>query len=275
MKVNKASIQTVLARISNLGFAGSGWHGDAIDYAGQAIRGIGYHVGFKKFTKMSLKVENFKAIIPSCIETVTKVSNEGCPLLLVYDDENICCDIKKTPASPVDITEYNEIVDNINYLKSQIEEQKTIGVDDVTLMNSLSAELNKAYALIGTFGSLGRNSSFYKGEWFKTYNNVIEVSFEQGEIEVDGTMFDLDDDGYPYIVDTEKYSTAVFWYILYQMLLGEYDHPKLTWKDAEVRWEDYRGRAANEGKRLDKNQMERFARRWLSVSRDSRELYLR
>lgn len=277
MNVAKTSVESIITRISDLGISGSGWHSLAVEYAGEAIRGIGYHIGMKEFKDMEIEVSNYKAFLPNCIETLDDVTLNNCPLVLVYDEDGLCCrDRMASPANYNDIVEYNEIIDNINYLREKIEEQVDTSCPDIDYLNSMKNELNKAYALIGTFGSLQRNFSLYRGEWYKISNNTLEVSFESGYIKIAGSMFDVDEKGYPYIVDTHKYTEAVFWYVLYKLLLGEYDHPKITWQIAYQMWDGedgYRQKASNEGLRFDKPKIERFARRWLSIARDSREIY--
>lgn len=275
MNIKKVSSKAILTRIESLGLSGTGWHGEALEAIGDAIRGIGYHLGFKTEKGMKIKVSNFKAFLPSCLETLDEVKLDGCPLVLVYDRDNVCCNAPKSPANYSDIVEYNEIIDNINKLRQKIEQESTSENPDYEALEAMSSELNKAHNLVSTFGTLNSNYSFYKGGWFTVEDNVLTVNFSEGELEIDGQIYDLDEEGYPYIVDTFKYQTAVYWYVLYQLLLGEYDHPKITWQQAFQMWEDYRQRAANEPKILDSNQNDRFVRRWNSITRDNREIYRR
>lgn len=275
MIVSQTSVETVLQMISSLGLSGSGWQGEAIEYIGEAVQGIGFHAGYEKFSDMKVEVYNHKAHIPSCIETIHGVKSNGCPLVLAYDTDNMCeCNPLKSPASYNDITKYNEIIDNINCLRERIlqgEEDKC----DTTLLTAMKEELNRAYAMIGTFGTLGSGYSSYKGGWFSIENKIITVPFAEGEIELSGLRYKIDDRGYPLLVDSFKYKTAVYWYTLFKLLIGEYDHPKLNWKEAFQMWEEYREQAENEGFKLSPIQMDRFVHRWNSITRDARELYIR
>lgn len=268
MKVKTVSAKAILGRVSSMGLSGSGWNGIALDYIGDAIRGIGYHIGFEKVTNLSIRVDNYRAQIPCNLESITDIKLNGCSLALAYDEDGICNRIKRV-ANYSDILEYNKYIDQIYELQNILQENPT----DEEALVAMQNALNQSHRIASNVGVLGDNCKAFNGHWFKIENSTIHTSFESGTIELDGSAFLLDEEGFPMIIDTYKYTTAVFWYVMYQLLLGEYDSPKVTWKDAEDRWEEFRQRAANEPKIMGKQEMERFALRWNSIYKDKQATY--
>lgn len=275
MSFKKVSSLVILNKIaSQFKFSDTGWQGLAIEYIGEAIRGIGHHTGFKKESKYKIQVRNYRAQIPCEFESIETIWYCGCPLLLAYDRDKIHMpregkSFKKSPASYVEIQEYNKIVDRINYLVKQIEEEPVdIMNPDLTSINALKDALNESYWQLQQIGTeLGDNYKSFNGNWYYIENDFIKTSFPSGDIYIDGNTFHLDDNGYPMVVDTYKYQKALEWYVIFQLLLGEYDHNKLDWREAENRWEDFRQRAANEPKIMGIDKLERFTRRWNSIKR--------
>ncbi len=103
--------------------------------------------------------------------------------------------------------------------------------------------------------SVGRRDN----NFLATYNIVepwIKTNIKEGEIVLAYTAMKLDEDGFPLIPDNISYKSALTWYIVYMMLLGGYNHPKLRWQDAEDRWHHYCGQARGKMNMPDLGQME-------------------
>lgn len=254
----KISCKYVISKLATqFKLSDSGWHGEAIEYIGEAIKGIGYHTGFESVTGMPLMVKNYKVKIPCNLESIETIWYDCCPLLLAYDRDKFhkrnLLNLKNSyVATYEDILEYNKTVDRIVELKKEIQEETLNPLNpDLTKMQAMEQALTSYYQQLVTIGRtncLGDNCNLFRGQWYMIENDYIKTSFESGIIHIDGNTIGLDSDGYPLVVDTFKYLTALEWYVRYQMLLSGYALIDINWMQANQMWEDARQKAANEPK---------------------------
>lgn len=73
--------------------------------------------------------------------------------------------------------------------------------------------------------------------------NYINTSIRNGEIHMMYKAFPTDEDGFPMVSDEISVRTALFFYILKQMILGGYVHPTFTYDKAYAEWDWYCGQA--------------------------------
>ena len=285
MSLNKVSCMVVISKLATqFKLSETGWHGEAIEYIGEAIRLIGYHTGYEKVRNYQLQVVNHKAKIPCNFESIETVWYNCCPMLLAYDKDRFHAretkfDLKNSHvATYEDIIDYNKTVDRIEELKKQILEEKERDPlnTDLSKIQTLNEALNAYYHQlqgIGRTSCIGDNYRCYKGRWYTIENGYIKTDFSAGTIYIDGNAIALDDNDYPMVADTGKYLAALEWYVRYQMLLSGYTIKDMNWMQAFQMWEDMRQRAANEPKIMGPDELERFTNRWTSIKRTKELTY--
>lgn len=266
------SSKVVISKIATqFKFSDTSWQSLVIEYIGEAIKLIGYHTGFIKIQDFKVPVSNYTAKIPCEFEVVDYITHCGCPLFLAYGPS---VNSQSTPviATHGEVMNYNDEVARIEKLKELIQEEElNIFNPDLSKIQAMREALNGIYnklVSIGSTVSLGSHYEEFTGKFYWMEKGVIKTSFESGEIELTGTSLPLDEEGFPMILDSGNYLKAIEWYVLFQMLLGEYSHNKLDWREAESRWEDFRYRASNEAKMLSRAELDRFTARWNSIKRD-------
>jgi hypothetical protein len=276
--INTVSSQVTLAGIETIfKFGTSGWQGDALEFIGQGIKGIGYHTGFEEFDDLVLKVKNYRVKIPCEIESITGICKEGCPVVLAYDDDQLV-DKSKQKYNIVtyeETLELNKLVDRILFLRDRIESEPLDAMNpDYSDIEALDTALHQYQIAMNNIG-LADNHRYFKGDYFYTKGGFIKTSFPEGEITISGTRIGVDEEGYPLVINTYKYQKALEWFVVYQMLLGTYDHPKIRWQEAEARWDHFRQQAANEAKIMGKLELDRFLNRWLSLTKSQDARYIK
>lgn len=271
--ISTTSSKSILNKVaSTFNLGDSNWHGDAVEYIGEAIRGIGYHTGFEE-KDINLVVRNYKVKIPCGVEDLSEVWKGCCPLLLGDSDSTICKGEWMAP-NQQKIYELNDAFERYLDLQKLLDEMATDpGLEPYEVTPQDVTDAANAVYNIGRNLKLRGRVNDYVGHWYKIDSGYIQTSFPVGEITIKKAAVGMvDDEGYPLVVNTFKYTEAVMWYVIYKMLLGAYDHPKLTWQHAFSMWEDhpgYRYQAANEAKQLGIAELERFSSRWLSIYRTS------
>lgn len=208
-------------------FANTDWIADAIEYMGDAIQAIGTTAPLQKTSKV-LEVESHRVKIPCDMEVLFFVEYNGRRLRLGGDFTGYgLVDKERTTAI------YKSSTDNTGLI--------TFEGDPAEIENTLLID-DENYYLINP--------------------NYIQTSFEEGTIKIHYGGYPLDKNGLPVIPDEFNYRNAVVWYIIFQMLLTGYEHPKITWADAEARWERYLPKAQNESVMADIGEMDRFRAMW-------------
>lgn len=80
----------------------------------------------------------------------------------------------------------------------------------------------------------------------KTYNlngNYINTEDRECTIIVSYKAIPVDKDGFPMVPKEVSVTTALFWYIVKQLMMGGYIHPVITWERAVEEWDWYCGQA--------------------------------
>ena len=107
----------------------------------------------------------------------------------------------------------------------------------------------------------GLYSFFISGGWLKT--NVPEGE----EIFFHYKGFPVDENGYPKIPDVYTFKEALFWYILYKMMMRGFEHPnkQITFQTANSQWLKYCSQAEAESKLMDLPRMNTFKNKWVRL----------
>lgn len=97
--------------------------------------------------------------------------------------------------------------------------------------------------------------------------NYIHTSFAEGCILVYYQGYELDCDGYPFVIDDAVYRDALKWYVLMIMLGRGFKHQVFGYKDALQMWNTTYPRAQNRCKMPDIDGMENFKKNWLGIAK--------
>lgn len=94
----------------------------------------------------------------------------------------------------------------------------------------------------------------------------IKTSFESDWILINYRGIAVDEDGFPRVPDTYEFSQALYWYIIYKLMEGGFQHPaKINYLHAEERWLKYCGQARNDANMPSYAEAERLRDIWVSL----------
>ncbi len=266
--MKKVSCEYIIAKaLKDFKIEDTSWLNDAVDWVGDAIEAIGYHCGFIGITA-TYDVKNHLCPIPCNLISLKGVEYNGARLPLGSDTSGMNL-YKNEDGSVSTITDEQFLELRALWAKIEIQDQLILDAETVTEDMLLDKEdLLKQVTLITYNKRL--NSSVIEQSVLPYYNvnaNFIQTSFDSGCITIIGKAFQLDDKGFPMVVDTYKYREAVKWFIIRGTLLQGYRHPVITLEFAEGMWRDFRYKASCEQKMPSADALERFHNRWHSIKR--------
>lgn len=247
--------------------ANSNWTSDAIDWMGDAIQGIGYHIGMTvKITPECepIQVSCNRACYPCDFESLIGVMYNGKRLPLGGDLSKYGI-LRNTPLNnPVRFPTDSDIV-TLNQLTASLATLEQLYasnplqtyLDQITAINKKISDLTSALAITSSI-----NIKHFNGDYYSVNPDFIITSFETGNIRLIYNAFTTDENGFPRILDEFNYKKAVEWYIISMMILGGYKHQEIDFKSANEFWEIYRYKAANKGKIPSIDSLDRFTNMW-------------
>lgn len=246
------------------GLNDSNWRADALDWIGEAIGFIGYHVGFKE-EDIILKVSSYRCLIPKVVNSIDWIEYRGVHLPLGVDKSDYAY-IRRKEGERNNILNYQETLE----LSKEIDRLNALREMDLTddVANAIQDSIRKINMYVGTGKLAAHGVNNFSHHFYNLDGPYIKTSFESGTICVRSNCFMLADNGYPLIVNTQKYLEAVSWHLQARALLSGKSHPVLKYADAEERAELWRARAQNEGKMPGIDNLERFTNRWTSLMRN-------
>lgn len=240
----------VIARVGRLfKMEDSGWHGEAIDWIGEAMEAIGYHTAFV-LKSTELEVCNHRTEYPCDLIRLKHIMYNGSRLLLGADmTKGLYIRDTTEMAELQELTdhEYNELTALYSRLESK---QAELDADPDNSELELDIEdIQSQITVLTTKRKLPQGSMEHITlPYYNLNGRFINTSFESGNIYPYYRAYPTDENGYPMIVDSYKYREACFWYLTKMLLLQ--GHPvskELNWERAEAMWEKFRSKAAAEG----------------------------
>ena len=100
----------------------------------------------------------------------------------------------------------------------------------------------------------------------------IQTNFDEGEIIIYYLGIPIDCHGFPMIPDQIDYKEAISAYIIFRLLTSGHKIADFNWREWEERWERKRYEARNRVDFPDIDDMEAFARTWVSPLIDTRKV---
>lgn len=225
---------------------------------------MGYSCGLDEKT-ITLDVVNYRAGLPSNIEELYYVENNGIRLPLGYNSLEsglISNNYSNIPIQYNDILELNKLVELLKIQEDLYTDSPSQDLLDAIV--ETKSKINKAVKNC-TISSKGG----YSGDWFYLEGNSIKTSFESGTIKIRALLIPVCDRGFPYIIDSEKYLQAIEWYCIYNLLLQGYTHPTIKdWREAFQMWENLYPQALNNEAMPSIDDLDRHVLAWNSIKKD-------
>jgi hypothetical protein len=229
-----------------------------IEFIGEAVALLGYGIGTDvEFTTST--VNFYKAPYPCDFIDIYNIYYNG---KLLSDKQCIGSYNSYYRENPHKSLE-GEIISKVNTLKPNIiiSEQVKDYVEGITTKDKL---INQILSLQTSL----QESYYFQIDpvaWHNKKTNIIETSFEDGEIVIEYLTFAKDEFGYPLILDEVKYRTAIEYYCMYNLILGGYQHPTLKLENINTLCDRYILRAKNENKKFTLEQVHDFKNVWTNM----------
>lgn len=162
------------------------------------------------------------------------------------------------------------VTSNIQHITTLDKIKETLSSED-TLddREDLLSEVIDSFSVIDKYNSILIDDS----NWIEPKKNIIETSIEQGNVYVEYSTFALDDRGYPYLHNEQRYLDAVVYYCSAMLIQSGYIHPTISLPFAIERMETYIARARNYEKRFTEEQANAFKNSWTNLLKDSHNNY--
>lgn len=250
--------------------ADSNWVGDAWDMIGEAIEGIGYHVGFEIITD-SLTVSSNRVKWKKKYNKISHIvyNNKRLPLGGDFTTLNIASsstdNVEVDPYRLARLKELNTQWQALEDAKATSPPEQIIEIQ--AKQDELLVEITK---LAGELLVVNPQETIL-GEYYQIHDDYIYTSFQSGTITAHGTAFPVDENNIPYIVDTYKYINACFFKVASLLLMQGYKHPTLNYEIADAKWEYFRAQASNEPRIMGMDKQDRFAKFWTRFKFDPYE----
>lgn len=240
------------------------WENDAMDWIGQAMRFIGKSIGFDRKICLNVEVQNHSCCYPIGMEGLICVIYNGATVPLGTDLSGIGINYSKKDLESIQSVDdtlkldgYNNQLNTLQGLYSATPTQEL--ADKIQYVSGLILALESSMSLYSKY-SLGRANSA-AGLFYNTKLDTIQLSFEEGFVDILYTAFKVDDEGYLFVPDNEYYIQALEWYIILMLIQKGYKHPFLSWKEVYAMFfNDWKGKAANNLKMPNIDNLERATR---------------
>ncbi len=239
------------------------WVNDAVDWVGDAIEAIGYHCGLINKI-VHVYVKHHMVSFPCDLVALKFIEYKGARLPLGTDVTGVIME-REVGKSVLPLTE--DSFQSLRTLWAKLDQINEI--EDPTAEDLLEKEdvLREISAL-----TIGRKISSTDMNhcvlpYYNINENFIQTSFTGEEIGIIYRAFQLDEKGFPMIIDTYKYREAVKWFLFRNLFIQGYKHPVITFPYADTKWEEFRFKASNEQKMPSADMLERFHNRWHSIKR--------
>lgn len=270
---SKYIIQRALA---NHTFDDTNWFNDSVDWIGQAMRFIGKHAGFPTKICTDVYIENYHTPYPLGLEGILAIMYKGAMLPLGSDISGIGFERinHKFVQSNQKIANYDNILE-INGLEQQKVELVELYAITPTQeiadkINYVAGRINALDLMISATNQYQYGRKDCEGQFYNTKQDTLQLSFEQGYIDIIYSAFPVDNEGFPLLIDNEYYIQAIEWYLILMLIQKGYQHPIFDWQKAYdmffgdpnkriIGWKDM---AANNIRMPSIQDLERFTRMW-------------
>lgn len=251
---------------------------DVIEWMGDTIEKIGYHVGFVNKIETT-RFTNFTIPLPCDFFTLNYI---------LYGDKKLIYGVKKS--KPVTSITYDtrEFVQLLNARTKLIENEELDEVDVLILKNieamdyvsDLTTDNNhdivylddQEYAISHALRYIDDRLQTnvvsyhnYSDEYYTNGLNCYKCSIEQGIVNVFYKAFPVDEEGFPLVVDEVKYREALEWNIILNLIHRGQRFSNFDLSYVERKASLSIARASNEHKKMTYEEMENFRLKWTNL----------
>lgn len=251
--------------MSDFGIADSNLHLDAMEWIGDGIADIGYHIGFiNKVEKVEVKNHSFD--IPCDMVQLNYIVYKGRKLRKGMVHGYKSGSYSRGGDDPL-FTELVQLVkarENSLCFAEGIGEDSPDNCDCEPILDETELERTnvKIKALMEGFNQRPNNSC---QEYFIKQDECYKTSIEEGELYIHYKAYPVTKDGYPLVIDEVKYKRALKFTIMWYLTMRGYRHPVLTFTMLEELKERAIARARNEHSKQTYEDMERFMNSWSNL----------
>ena len=234
MIIKTTSYKSIQQKIDqDFGLQSNNWKDSSVEWMGDALGQIGCHAGYKNYF-ITLKVRNHKVEIPCFLTEIHLVEYRGIPLRFNNGQRK---------------GNFRPLFYSSNYFGTTF--------SYVNLVTGETKEIKNEGKFV-----------YIENEYCDIISDYITTSFEEGEINVYGIGYNLDEELLPRIPDSPYIREALAFFILYKWLGRGNKH--ITWdvKSAYDMWIRYRFKAQNEAIFPTIQEMDAFANMWNRIVPD-------
>lgn len=255
--------------LMNFGITDSNLHSNALEWIGEGISEIGYHVGFiNKWAAVS--IQNHTLEYPEGFFRLNFVVYKGRKLLNGYrpntahykksggENPETSLELFKLLDAKKNVIDYqyNKISEDDLYSCRSKDCNEIIDKDELDRLNKKIRILTKE--VLGTsFGSCE--------EYYVITEGCIKTSVREGKAYVHYKAFPIDDYGYPLVLDEFKYKRALEYVIMERLMRSGYTHPVLSYDRVAQDMKIYISKASNEHSKMTYERAQDFASNWTNM----------
>ena len=238
----------------------SNWVGDAPDMIADAIDSIGYSSSSFKDMHKTITIENHSAFYTGDVSSIKSISYKGKRLPYASDLRRDAPKI--IGESPVISTADSNTQTELNRLRKQYEDLEELKEPDnlEEITEKQEKIIDEMKVLIKTLNIPFQKSDVFN--WYTLNGDRIITSFQKGDVIVFYKGFNMGDDDWPVIPNTDYFKNALSFYVLSRILMGGLRHPVFNFQTARNEWENYRWKCIIEAKKMNLDQMENFKNMW-------------
>ncbi len=230
------SCKTVIAKAQmSFQLQGSNWQGWAVEWIGDALKGIGNSAGILNKDK-PLKVKNHKVAIPCDLINLTHIEYNG---------------------------------QRLKYGNNTRSNEFTLLSLEGGFPSEYPLDSNVGDSKVETENVKIQTVRYIEQEYYQLYgDDYITTSFEEGTIKIFYEAYPTDDEGFPLVPDTFAHLEALQYFILFKLCSGGYKHAVWDVKSALSMWNDYKAKASNKAIYPSIDKMDAFNNMWVRQVRD-------
>lgn len=225
---------------------------DGIEWIGDAIEEIGYHVGFyNKIEKVS--VINYKIQVPCDFISLN---------YFIYKGEKLTYGIPTKPVNTYEPSaEYNEVVSMFSNSTMKLElNDCCVDINQEEKEYHLETLIKRAKYLETELNYIPLSQTYYYTNSGKGFGTNAKDS-----VHIFYKAFPLDEDGYPLIINEVKYRNAITKFVLLCLLSNGYKHPVLNYPTVLEESNQAIRIAANEHYKMNNEELDLFAGNWTNM----------
>lgn len=225
---------------------------DCVEWIGDAIGEIGYHIGFVNQIR-KVKVTNYKIELPCDFVALNAIYYNGKKLKYGLPETNN----RNTQSTT---SEFDEVMSMINNSNLEIKlNDCCIDVNAEEKEYSLELLNKRVNHLLEPLRNIKYDTDFYYTNSGQGYSTNAE-----GYVHIYYKAFPIDEEGFPLVVNEIKYRNAIMYFIV-KCLLTTRKHPVLDYPTISRESDLWIDKAANEHSKFTKDEMDKFAANWTNM----------